>query len=612
MFNADTHTLKRRVLFLAFLAFFLTPLLLPALASAKGKQKPTPPNKATATRMADNSGKVRIAPTIPSASRAAGNRVILERAEVLHKEQFDSFMIVSGDVKFSKGPMKMYCDSAHYAPNSGSFNAFGNVHMEQGDTLFVYGDELNYDGTREIAYLYSYLPTKPVRLINRDVKLETDIFTYDLYNEYGYYNTGGVLTDKKNRLTSVEGEYIPSTKEANFYTNVYLKSLSEKDTLDIYTDTMYYNTNSHLAEFFSPTRIYNGQGVIYSTDGSYNTETDKGELYSHSRVVMNRGTTLEGDTLFYDRKVGIGEAFGNMVLVDSAKQSTLRGNYGFYNEIQDSAYVTGRALAMEYSQGDTLYMHGRYITSIMRIDTATVLVDSVPTLQNDSTHVLTAWPRVRFYRSDMQGLCDSMNFIQKDSMLYMHRHPIVWSDDRQIFGNLIKVHLNDSTVDRAELPDFGFSAQKLEDDIYNQLCGKTMVAYFDGKEMRQVDVSGSVQAIFFPEENDSTINKIVSVESSFLTAWMKNKAMERLKMWPETTGKATPLYLAKRSMLWLPKFAWYESLRPKDPDDVFVVSEEMEALMNESEDSEGSATPMQASPVAAPAAPPSEEIKSDE
>jgi hypothetical protein len=267
---------------------------------------------------------------------------------------------------------------------------------------------------------------------------------------------------------------------------------------------------------------------------------------------------------------------------------------------------------MEYSQGDTLYMHGRYITSIMRIDTATVLVDSVPTLQNDSTHVLTAWPRVRFYRSDMQGLCDSMNFIQKDSMLYMHRHPIVWSDDRQIFGNLIKVHLNDSTVDRAELPDFGFSAQKLEDDIYNQLCGKTMVAYFDGKEMRQVDVSGSVQAIFFPEENDSTINKIVSVESSFLTAWMKNKAMERLKMWPETTGKATPLYLAKRSMLWLPKFAWYESLRPKDPDDVFVVSEEMEALMNESEDSEGSATPMQASPVAAPAAPPSEEIKSDE
>jgi lipopolysaccharide export system protein LptA len=534
--------------------------------------------------------KVRIAPTIPSANRARGNRVILEHAEKLHKEQIDSFMVVSGNVKFSKGPMLMFCDSANYSPTTGSLDAFGNVHMEQGDTLFVYGDELNYDGTREIAYLYSYLPSKPVRLINRDVKLETDIFTYDIYNEYGYYNTGGVLTDKKNRLTSTEGEYIPSTKEANFYTNVYLKSLSNKDTLDIYTDTLYYNTNTHEADFFSPTEIINGQGVIYSTEGTYNTDTNVGNLYSHSLVRMNRGTTLEGDTLYYDRKNGIGEAFGNMVLVDSARQSTLKGNYGFYNELRDSAYVTGKALAMEYSRGDTLYMHGRHITSILRMDSIKTVVDSVERVTMDTTHVITTWPRVRFYRSDMQGLCDSMTFVERDSMLHMHRHPIVWSDDRQIFGNIINVHLNDSTVDRAELPDFAFTAQKIEDDIYNQLTGKKMVALFENGEVKQVDVSGSVEAIFFPEENDSTINKMVNVQSSFLTAWMNDRQMQRMKMWPESSGQATPLYLAKRSMLLLSKFQWYESLRPKDPDDIFVISEEMDALMADG-DTEAPATP---------------------
>jgi hypothetical protein len=187
----------------------------------------------------------------------------------------------------------------------------------------------------------------------------------------------------------------------------------------------------------------------------------------------------------------------------------------------------------------------------------------------------------------------------------MYRHPIVWSDDRQIFGNKIMVHLNDSTIDRADLPDFGFSAQKLEDDIYNQICGKEMTAYFEGKDIRQVDVSGSVQVIFFPEENDSTINKIVSVESSFLTAWMKNKVMQRMKMWPETSGQATPLYLAKRSMLWLPKFKWYESLRPKDPEDVFVVSQEMEDLMNQPDESDSSPAmaPASTKPVAAPRKP---------
>lgn len=525
---------------------------------------------------------VRIAPQIPQADRRKDGRVILERADRLTRALNDQYMVVTGNVEFSKGAMLMFCDSAHYYPEEGSMDAFGNVRMEQGDTLFVYADELNYSGPQEVAYLYSDDPKRPVRLINRDVKLETDVFTYDLYREIGFYNTGGVLTDRRNRLTSIEGEYIPSTKEANFYTGVHLKSLRDNDTLDIYTDSLYYNTSTHIAEFTSPTRIVNGQGDITSTDGIYNTATEYAELYAHSLVRTRRGTTLEGDTLLYDRVTGRGEAFGNMMLVDSARQSALKGNYGYYDEIVDSAYVTGRALAMEYSKGDTLYMHGRYITSVLRIDSLNVPnpVDSLPDLvRPDSTHVLNAWPRVRFYRTDLQGICDSMAYVERDSMLYMHRHPVVWSEDRQIFGNVINVHMNDSTVDRVHLPDFGFSAQYIEDDFYNQLSGKEMVALLENGTMRRLDVSGNVEAIFFPEENDSTINKMVSVQSSFMTGWFENGQLHRMKMWPESQGVATPLYLARRSMLLLPKFHWFGTLRPKNADDVFVVSPEMDALM---------------------------------
>lgn len=523
-----------------------------------------------------------IAPQIPKAKRGNNSQVILEHADKLTRAQNDEYMVVTGNVKFSKGPMLMFCDSAHYFPDLGSLDAFGNVHMEQGDTLFVYGDELNYNGPQEIAYLYSNEMSNPVRLINRDVKLETDVFTYDLYREIGYYNTGGVLTDKRNKLTSIEGEYIPSTKEANFYTNVHLTSLREKDTLDIYTDSLFYNTNTHIADFNSYTRIVNGDGTIVSYDGSYNTTTEYAELFDHSRVLTKRGTTLEGDTLFYDRKLGRGEAFGNMLLVDSARQSTLSGNYGYYDEVLDSAYVTGRALAMEYSRGDTLYMHGRIITSVITIDSIKQrgVADSIAVMVADTTHIINCWPRVRFYRSDLQGLCDSMAFVERDSILHMHRSPIVWSENRQIFGNLIDVHLNDSTVDWVHLPDFAFSAQELEPEFYNQLSGKEMMAYIDNGTLRKLDVSGNVEAIFFPEENDSTINKMVSVESSFLTADFVDGKLQRMKMWPESNGKATPLYLAKRSMLYLPKFKWYAGLRPKDPDDIFVIPAEMEELMN--------------------------------
>lgn len=558
-------------------------------AKTKTAKGPTP-----AELVPRHKGPIR--PSIPKANRAAAGRIFLEHADVLHKQDRDSFMVLSGMVHFSKGAMQMYCDSAHYYPTSESMDAFGNVRMQQGDTLFIYSDELNYDGLREIAYLYAD-EGKDVRMINRNVRLNTPEFTYDMVDERGYYTNGGVLTDPQNRLVSVEGEYLPATKEANFYIDVHLHRIDGRDTLDIYSDTMYYDTRTRIAEFYSPTEIISGRGTIHTTEGVYDTRNNQAQLFKHSTVHTDSTSTLTGDTILYDRDRGYGEAFGNVDITDLARQTTLRGTYGYYNRLVDSAFVTGRALAMEYSRGDTLYMHGRYIKSILDIDTIrTTVTDTIAppagspdTVQpqiikreivsTDSTHVFTAWPRVRFYRSDMQGLCDSMIFVQRDSTLHLHHHPVVWSDDRQIFGNRIILYLNDSTIDRALLPDFAFTAQHIEDDYYNQLTGKVMEAWFNGGELSRLDVSNSVEAIFYPEENDSTINKMVNLQTANMRGWFEKRALIRMKTWPESNGRVTPLYLAKRSDLLLSKFQWYGTLRPRDSQDIFNVTEEMDALM---------------------------------
>lgn len=528
--------------------------------------------------------RVDIRPQIPTADRSSGNRVFLERANELRKETNDSFMILVGDVVFTKGPMIMKCDSAHYFPDSESMNAYGNVSMEQGDTLFVYADELDYNGPRELATLYAD-PGKKVRLINRDVMLETDVFVYDLAIDLGYYDVGGVLTDPQNRLVSEKGEYVPSTKEANFYDNVHLNSRDSKDTLDIYTDTLYYNTGTHVAQLFSPSEVINARGTIYTTAGTYETDSSRAILYDRSTVVTSQGQTLTADTIYYDRNAGFGEAWGDMVMTDSAHQVEIRGQYGFYDELKDSSFVTGRALLTEYRGEDTLYMHARYIQSWSYLDTVEIKADSVAGIEAgiriDTTHVAVAFPRVRFYRRDMQGICDSMRFTQKDTMLRMFINPVVWSDNQQIFGNIIEVHLNDSTIERAQLPDNGFAAQQIEGEHFNQISGKQMTAYFEGGELRKLDISGNVEIIMYPEENDSTVNKMVSAESSFLTALFRNQNTEFVKMWPQTTGTATPLFLARRSMYYLPKFKWFGDMRPLGKDDVFVVPVSMESMMQE-------------------------------
>lgn len=516
-----------------------------------------------------------IRPTIPAANRYQRDKVFLERADELTMREGTDFQLVVGNVEFRKGDMFMYCDSAHFYDTDNSLDAFGNVRMEQGDTLFVYADELSYNGDKELAELFAS-PGKKVRLINRDVMLETDVFNYDMAINLGYYNVGGVLTDKQNRLESIEGEYSPDSKDANFYGQVHLNSHSQRDTLDIYTDTLLYNTGTHVAELVCYSEIINAQGTIFTTNGTYNTSEGLADLYDRSLVVTKTDKTLTGDTLFYDRKRGYGEAFGDMVLTDSVKKTTLKGDYGFYNELTDSAFVTGHALGMEYSGQDTLYMHGDTIRAFRVINE--IPADSVHGACADTTHYVIVNPRVRFYRADIQGLCDSLTLVQRDSMMYLDIHPIVWSGERQIFGSTIEVHFNDSTADWANLPRFGLMAEAIEEGFYNQLSGKVMKAYFENQDLKHLDVSGNVQAIFLPQESDSTYNKIFNVESSFLAADFNKRQLEKMKLWPQTNGTGTPLYLAKKSLYYLPRFKWYGDLRPVSPDDVFNYPDGMAEL----------------------------------
>ena len=580
-------------------------------------------------------------------------RQFLERADVLKKAADADYQIVVGNVEFRRGGMFMYCDSAHFYDSPGAIEAYGNVRMQQGDTLFVYADELDYADTTQLAVLYADFGKK-VRLINRDVTLTTDIFNYDLGIDLGYYEVGGVLTDPKNRLTSWYGEYSPTTKDALFRDRVELHSLRDNDTLDIFSEQMLYNTNTHIAILDTVSTIVSKDGTIHTTDGVYNTDTHQADLYRRSLVVAKNGNTLTGDTLYYDQLTGFGEAFGNIEMVDTAKKVTLLGDYGFYYEDADSARVYGHALAKEYSQADTLYLHGDTISTFRRVflpevaddgpramlpAMAPVAVDSIsadsisdgamsagvmaldsmavdsipvdsvaaaPVIPDsvaavmmpadsvataippkaepalpDTVHYLVAYPNVKFFRVDLQGLCDSMTFVSKDSLLHLDKHPVVWNENKQIFGNKIILHLNDSTVDWARLPEFGFVAEHIDEEFYNQLTGKEMFATFDNGELRHLDVSGNVQAIMLPQENDSTYNKIANLESSYMAADFLNQELRRMKLWPETSGTMTPLYLAKKQLYYLPQFRWFEPLRPRKPEDVFVIPQEMRDLFAE-------------------------------
>ncbi|MCM1521881.1 MAG: hypothetical protein NC039_04430 [Muribaculaceae bacterium] len=528
-------------------------LWLPAMvASRPAPQQPT------------HAPRERLRPSIPHADRHQPGKVFIEYADRLMTDQRrdSDVQILVGNVQIRKGDMFMYCDSARYNEKTSSLEAYDNVRMEQGDTLFVYGDMLFYDGATEIAELQAY-DGRDARLINRDVSLTTPVVFYDMAEDVGYYTVGGTLTDKTNTLTSRQGYYYPSTKDSYFYLDVDLTGPREGDTLRMFTDSLAYNTDTGIAELLCHTLILSKDGEITSTSGLYYTRTGVADLFDRSTVHTWRGNTLTGDTLYYDRNSGFGEAFGHMVLTDSAGKSSIIGDYGFYDEIRDSAFVTGNALALEYSRTDTLYLHADTITAKM---------------YSDSSRVTDAFRRVRFFRRDVQGLCDSMSMVERDSILYMYYNPIIWNGDKQVVGNVVYVHFTDSTADWARLPEAGLVSQHIGEDCYNQFSGSDMTVWMTDTVIDRLYAEGNIQVIMFPMENDSTYNKFSFTESSYLDAYFEDNDVKHLVMWPQTSGKVTPLYLARRSSYFLPKFRWYGMLRPLSPDDIFYYPPEMADL----------------------------------
>lgn len=537
-----------------------------------------------------------IRPEIPTANRNQQDKVFLEYADELYTDEFlnKGHQVVRGNVKFRKGGMYMYCDSAYFYPETNSIDAFGNVKMEQGDTLFVFSDLLYYNGERQMARLRTNSRRK-VRLINREVTLTTDSLNYDLMTELGYFLDGGEIDDKKNRLSSIHGQYSPRTKDAEFNDDVLLENNEDGYTLE--TNRLLYNTDTHIAKIVDNTLIKSENDTIYCKKGWYNTNTDEAQLHSRSTIIhadsLNNVTTLEGDSIIYDKATGISRAYmfrdrnkdaQPMVLTDTANKTILIGGFGLFNDKTKESFATDYPLLIEHSRPDTIFLRADTIRTFTynygkkRVEP--VLTDSMgqpldslsqamaiaeaDSLNKETEyHIAKAYRRARFFRNDMQGVADSMTYISRDSMMYLSCRPIIWSGERQVNGNQINIHFNDTTVDWAELPDFGMMAEAVEEEFYNQMSGKKMKAYLENQTLRHLYVDGNVQTIFLPMENDSTYNKLVNAESSYMTIDMADGKMDKLKMWPEVTGTVTPLFMIKKNQYYLPDFNWYEAIRPR-------------------------------------------------
>lgn len=505
-------------------------------------------SKARSLNLNENSRP--LPPTVNPLSNKSATLIYLENSEVLSfdKGLHPDLQVLKGNVRFRHDNAKLYCDSAYFFEKANSLNAYGHVRIVQGDTLFVFGDVLYYDGNTKLARL-----RHNVRMVNRKTTLVTDSLNYDRLANLAYYYTGGKIFDPLNELTSIWGQYSPSTSDALFKNKVHLKN--KNFFMD--SDTLKYNTKTSVANIVGPTHIlYNNQTDIYSSRGWYNTATERSMLLDRSKIKHKDGRTLVADTIFYDKKLNYGEGFTKVVLNDTVQKSTLYGEYCYYSESLKKGLASDSALLVDWSSKDTMSVHA----------------DTLMTTKDSIYNVVRGFYHVRIFRNDVQGLCDSLYYSSRDSVVSMYHEPVLWSDNNQLSGDFIQAFTKNKKVNKIHIQHAAVAVQHEDSIYYNQLSGKEIIAYVDSGQLKRVNVNGNAETIYYPrDDKDSTLIGLNKTQSSFVTMYLKNKKIQRVVLTSASNGNMYPITQLSGGDIYLKNFFWLEDERPRNVKDLFKV-----------------------------------------
>ena len=460
----------------------------------------------------------------------------------------DAWILV-GDVRFRRDSMYMYCDSAHYFQKRNAFQAFGNVRMEQGDTLFLYGDYLDFDGDTNLARVRNN-----VQLIDKNTVLETDSLDFDRNTNVGYFFDYGVLSDDESTLSSYYGEYNVDSKNALFLDDVSV----ENPQFRMLSDTLRYNTVTKVAAIVGPTNMYSGASEVYSECGRYNMASRQAVLLDRS-VLYNGNKDVTADSIFYDTAAGYSEMFGNIIYKDPVDRNMLTGEYAYLNETVDSVYVTKHALVVDFSQRDSLFMHADTICAVSR------------NLDTDSLYRLVkAYNRVRAWGPNMQAVCDSLVFDSRDTCMTMYKDPILWNNNVQLLGEQVKIYMDSTSIDWVHIINQTLYAEPMDSANYNQIRGKEMKFFFDENKLSVMQVVGNVEIVFFPLDEDSTFVGMNTTSAGRATAYVRDGQVDKVVVPKESTGVFYPMGQRPPEACYLENFAWFDYVRPTGKDDVFV------------------------------------------
>jgi len=444
-------------------------------------------------------------------------RVIRSDFVDMGQKEFPDATLFVGNVQVEHSGATMFCNKAYLFQKTNKIQAYGNVHIVQGDTLFLDSKYAEYNGNTQIAE-----SAGDVILRDPQMTLRTDKLYFDRTTQQAYYNTNGVITNAENILESKSGIYFPSEKIFRFREKVVLTN----PEYIIKTNHLDYNTFSEEAFLFGQSTIESQNSFIYTEKGHYNSKTNLATLTKNSYIIYDN-RKIEGDSIYYDRNLEFASATKNIKLTDTINKTLATGNYGEIYRLQDSLILTRKVLiATESEDKDSLYMSAQKI-----------IITGKPTQR-----IIRAFRDARFYKVDMSGKADSIHSSETTGITQLIGNPVLWNGQSQMTGDLIHLLADKTTqkLDSIKVYDNVFIIEKdTLSDGFNQVKGQNLFGRFQDGKLAEVDIIKNTEMIYYIY-SDTELYGIEKNKSSRINLTFIDNQIENITLFTNVNGDTFP------------------------------------------------------------------------
>lgn len=444
-------------------------------------------------------------------------QVISDRLEI-NEDKYPGATLLSkvdNQVYLKHNGIEIWCDQAVHYTDDKFVKAYGNVRMNQGDTIKMKSQYAEYNGTTEFAFASTnvFLETPEKNT------LQTDTLFFDKLKQQAYYRSGGTVKDTaKNTLKSRIGRYFFKKKKFIFTQDVSI--VNPENTVN--SERLDYFNEIGEAYLYGPSTVKGKESTLYCERGFYDTKTAIGYAIKNARVDYDNRQVF-GDSIFYDSNNSFASATNNIKVIDTANQSLIKGHYAEVFKAKDSVFITKRALAISKQQNDTIFIHSD-----------TLMVTGLP-----NKRLLRGFYDTRIFKTDISGKCDSISVDQTTGFTKMIRKPIIWSGKNQMTGDTIQLISNQTTQKLDSLKVYNNSFLVQQDTLklgFNQIKGTLLYGLFENNELKQVDIDKNTETVFFQRNDKQELVGINKVISSNIKIFFENKQMTDVYYYTDVDG----------------------------------------------------------------------------